>query len=269
MTWFRLDDNFHSHRKVTKAGDAIALWACAASWASQQLTDGWVPDYVIRNWSEHPESHAKRLEQVGLWEAGTHEGESGWWFHDWLDRNPSRQQVEATRDATRERQKKWREASPSRVTDAVTDTVSNAVTDTVTNTAPSLPVPSLVLPSEELQNQETKTPPAAPSARGFDEFWSVYPRREARKAALTAYKRALRSSQHAEILAGARRYRDDPNRVPSFTAHASTWLNQGRWADDPLPVRGSPAPPRPSRSDAAVAAVLAIPNPYEQQQEIR
>jgi hypothetical protein len=39
------------------------------------------------------------------------------------------------------------------------------------------------------------------------------------------------------IIAGAIRYADDPNRHPSFTAHAATWLNAHRWNDSPLPPR--------------------------------
>ena len=33
------------------------------------------------------------------------------------------------------------------------------------------------------------------------------------------------------------RYADDPNRVEAFTAHPTTWLNAGRWNDEPLPER--------------------------------
>jgi hypothetical protein len=38
-------------------------------------------------------------------------------------------------------------------------------------------------------------------------------------------------------LAGARRYAEDPNRHPSYTANAATWLNAERWLDEPLPDR--------------------------------
>lgn len=73
----------------------------------------------------------------------------------------------------------------------------------------------------------------------FDQFWDVYPRREGKAAAkvkfATARKRGIALSV---ILAGAERYRDDPNREPQYTAHPSTWLNQGRWDDEPLPPRG-------------------------------
>lgn len=89
--------------------------------------------------------------------------------------------------------------------------------------------------------EEERTTDVVLSTReaSFDEFWAVYPRRagkvEARKAWSTAIKRALPEV----IIASALRYRDDPNREDRFTAHPSTWLNQGRWDDDPLPSRAS------------------------------
>ena len=41
----------------------------------------------------------------------------------------------------------------------------------------------------------------------------------------------------AQILAGAIRYRDDPNRVDQFTKYAEGWLNADGWEDEPLPPR--------------------------------
>lgn len=75
----------------------------------------------------------------------------------------------------------------------------------------------------------------------FEEFWAVYPRREAKGAARRAWDGAVKRALPAVVIAGAVRYRDDPNRDAGFTAHPSTWLNQDRWEDDPLPARISTA----------------------------
>jgi len=77
----------------------------------------------------------------------------------------------------------------------------------------------------------------------FDMFWSVYPRHQDRARATKALDKALRKTDLETIVAGAIRYRDDPNREDGFTLHPTTWLNQERWNDDPLPVRRS----RPKR----------------------
>ena len=80
----------------------------------------------------------------------------------------------------------------------------------------------------------------------FDNFWTVYPRKTAKGAATAAWVKALKKATAEEIIKAAQDYRDDPNREEGFTAHASTWLNQERWLDDPLPVKSLPAGSRGS-----------------------
>lgn len=76
----------------------------------------------------------------------------------------------------------------------------------------------------------------------FDRFWQTYPRREAKAAARKAWDKAIGSVDPDRVLAGAERYRDDPNRDPKFTKHAATWLNAACWDDDPLPTRSRASP---------------------------
>jgi hypothetical protein len=73
----------------------------------------------------------------------------------------------------------------------------------------------------------------------FDEFWSCYPRRSGKIKAKDAFRKASKECDPSEIIAGAQAFADDPNRQEEFTPHPATWLNQGRWEDDPLPERGS------------------------------
>jgi hypothetical protein len=63
----------------------------------------------------------------------------------------------------------------------------------------------------------------------FEAFWEVYPRKVGKGAARKAYRHALKRASHAEILAGAKRYRPDPG----FTKHPTTWLNADCWLDEP------------------------------------
>src|SRR4051812_46273759 len=87
---------------------------------------------------------------------------------------------------------------------------------------------------------------------GFQAFYEIYPRHENRATAEQAFSKAVLGSRRRPavdvelILAGARRYRDDPNREAAYTTHATTWLNQRRWEDDPLPPR------KRARGDIAV-----------------
>lgn len=66
----------------------------------------------------------------------------------------------------------------------------------------------------------------------FEDFWAVYPRRVAKKAARRAWEKALKDATPAEIIRGAERYRDSPSRSPRYTKHPSTWLNGGCWEDE-------------------------------------
>lgn len=76
--------------------------------------------------------------------------------------------------------------------------------------------------------------------RIFDVFWDVYPRHTGgRPAARKAWDKAIKRTDPQVIVDGALRFREDPNRLDEFTPHPSTWLNQQRWEDDPLPARGA------------------------------
>ena len=102
----------------------------------------------------------------------------------------------------------------------------------------------------------------------FDEFWEIYPRKVGKREAEKAYAKALTVASAEEILAGAQKYATDPNRVDTFTAHPTTWLNQGRWSDAPMPPRNAPVsrfapittptptPPRFSQDDVATGVPM-------------
>lgn len=71
---------------------------------------------------------------------------------------------------------------------------------------------------------------------GFDEFWKIYPiHNGGEKNCRKAFLKAAKEAKPEVIIAGALRYRDDPNRRKDFTAYPATWLNQQRWDDPPLP----------------------------------
>lgn len=104
MPWFKVDDQFHDHRKAAKAGvEAVGLWALAGSWCADNLTDGFVPEYVAVRWTPRWRTLAKRLVEAGLWTEHTHDGEKGWLYHEWDERQPTRAEVEADRDEARDR----------------------------------------------------------------------------------------------------------------------------------------------------------------------
>lgn len=105
MTWFKVDDSFHSHPKVLATEPAaLGLWVVAGAWSSSNLTDGFVPDYVLTRLLPDALKLAEKLKTSGLW----HRKKGGYQFHDWGDYNPSKDEVEAERQAARSRMKTLR-----------------------------------------------------------------------------------------------------------------------------------------------------------------
>jgi uncharacterized protein YdaU (DUF1376 family) len=76
-----------------------------------------------------------------------------------------------------------------------------------------------------------------PNENLFLEFWEAYPRKVAKGDALKAYLKALSRASHAEIVAGAKRYKPDPK----FTKHPATWLNADCWLDEVPKTNGTVA----------------------------
>lgn len=71
---------------------------------------------------------------------------------------------------------------------------------------------------------------------GFDQFWDAYPRKVGKDAARRAYAAAVRRLDDPDapaiILVGVGRSRSGWT-DPQFIPHPTTWLNQGRYADEP------------------------------------
>lgn len=108
MAWFKVDDGFHSSRKLLRIPKrarwaAAGVWAVAGSWSADQLTDGHVPDYMIVEWG-CPPAAPESLVLAGLWERTT----DGYLFYNWHEYQPSKQDVDAERAASRERMRDLR-----------------------------------------------------------------------------------------------------------------------------------------------------------------
>lgn len=105
----------------------------------------------------------------------------------------------------------------------------------------------------------TPSPRAAPVTAseppGFADWYATYPVHKARGAAAKAYAKARREVSPDVLLAGARRFADDPTRDPQFTPHPATWLNAGRW-DDEGPAR--PASTTPNASEQRTQHNLSL-----------
>jgi hypothetical protein len=97
MTWLKVDDKLHDHRKARKAGTAaMGLWVLAGSWCAANPTDGFVPEAIVVRWST--KAMAGRLVDAQLWHPAEQDGEAGWQFHDWHEYQPSAADVARNRE---------------------------------------------------------------------------------------------------------------------------------------------------------------------------
>ncbi len=90
---------------------------------------------------------------------------------------------------------------------------------------------------EQLEEEQLKNSSAIESEALFEEFWLAYPRKEDKKPAQRVFDR-LSQADKLQAIAGAKRYRDDPNLGETkFQKLAKTWLNAEAWNNPPLPER--------------------------------
>lgn len=174
MAWGKIDDKLYSSPKwmlTTKGGKA--LWVSALSWCMAQLTDGAVTKQTCFMLGATTRD-ARSLVEAGLWD----ETPNGYQFHDWLDYQPSREQVLAERESARQRQQRARGKSVSSpqshgVTNGVTHSeVQPLVTGDVTG-PPSRPVPS---PKESASRKRSTPLPREwkPSASHADKCTTLH-----------------------------------------------------------------------------------------------
>jgi hypothetical protein len=109
-------------------------------------------------------------------------------------------------------------------------------------------------------NNRSSAPQTTAYSKEFDEFWTAYPRKSAKRKAFAAWKRAVRRTDgNATLVAGATRYREDPNREDGFTKQGEAWLNGDCWLDEPLPPRRQSRPsatkPDPTERGRSVADI--------------
>jgi hypothetical protein len=137
--------------------------------------------------------------------------------------------IETRKNKERTRQQRY----ASRKNDVSDDVDLTSLARTVVNTTNlqevSINTPLSPLPSSRASLNEPE---------GFQKFWEVYPPRDGprdRKAAVKAFRAALKRSTLEEILAGAATYRSALEAKgklnTEFVKQARTWLNADGWKE--------------------------------------
>ena len=122
MSWFKVDDAFHSSKPVLKIPRkyrlaALGLWVSAGTWCAQEESDGFFPEWVLEELCGTP-ANARHLVAAGLWTevrgdlegSSSKSGESGWQFKNWGKYQPTREELEEKREKDRIRQANYRKS---------------------------------------------------------------------------------------------------------------------------------------------------------------
>jgi hypothetical protein len=107
MTWIKIDDTFPNHPKIVGLTDkAFRVHISGLCYCGTYLTDGYVPMTIAGRLALEDMSVIAELVNAGLWRDKVQE--NGFYIHDYLAHQTSKQQVEDKREALRERQKRYR-----------------------------------------------------------------------------------------------------------------------------------------------------------------
>lgn len=240
--WFKVDDSFHSHPKSTAASlEALGLWTVCGSWSGDHLTDGFVPDHMIRILARGQAQLADELVAAGLWRRT----KGGYRFHQWDERNPTKSVAIASAEKKASggalgNHLRWHVKGGVQKSDCqfcqekeASGKRSGKRSDTDRS-------------SESGPNPDPTRPEGSTTYSingGFDEIWKTLPRRrgDSKHKAELAYDAAIKRGvahdvilDHATAYASERRGQDQ-----QYTKGGQTWFNTRPWDN------GAPEQPRP------------------------
>ena len=93
MSWFRLDDKFHSNQKVIAARNAaVGLYVRCGTWSADQGTEGRIPSHVALMFGTKAE--IARVSAAGLWQPTDY----GYLIRDYLEYNLSNDEAGERRE---------------------------------------------------------------------------------------------------------------------------------------------------------------------------
>jgi hypothetical protein len=283
VTWVRIDDGFTQHPKVVAAGPlAMAMQVAALCYCNKNLTDGFIPravaktllDWELDNdgayWTISVATDDGRSETLapefvwdcllaaGLWERVP----GGFRIHDYLEYQPSKEDVLALRDVRAEAgrlgglKRAENQANEANAKQSASNQSSKIQANAKQNSSPyPYPVP-------EPLDGDTNVSLAGSRQRYSDEFqdfWKAYgPTNGPKKPAFVAWQRLSRADR-LEAVAGLGKWLASDKWRQGFKDYPQKYLSQRFWENDPVPdqrMNGS-APPVDQAKLAEIDSRLA------------
>lgn len=231
-----LDVGYFENPKMIEVMDAssnaVSMHVASILYCSQHLTDGFISTKAIQRKVGGSSDDVAILIDSDLWHAHGHDCEScpevpegKAYVHDYLEHNRSSEGSKRT-------SKKARDAALARWSKAKSEPKGDESTDAPSN---ALSMPDAM--HRQTDRQTDKNTPSSPAKpwMEFDLFWTNYPRKVGKQAAIKAYNKAMKTTTQEQILKGVKLLRTETaGKDVQFIPHPATWLNEGRWDDEPL-----------------------------------
>lgn len=264
----RLSNNFWQDKDILKLRrknpSAALLYVMAISWCSDHASDGGIDEDELLYVLNASDEDVSDLVASGLLLEPSEATEGRYIIRNYLKYQNSAEQIEQTKE--KERDKKRRQRGTKRDNSSVPPMSPN-VTENVPDVSPrdNSSVPPMSFNQEPITNNQEgfsnenplpQTPSQAEGAAesadedyplGFEQFWETYPRKNGKRKAFEAWRKARRKTNNTFLISKAAQYAADPNREPGYTLTPANWLDGEHWDDDPLPAKPEPtARPSPS-----------------------
>lgn len=256
MAWIQVHQQIKDHRKLLSAADEleiepahmlgllVSFWLWALDNTPSGSLEGISSRMIARaaQWDGDPDEFVNAMENAGLLDE---EKPGVLTIHDWYEYAGK---LIDQREAEKIRSRRRRAASGTESAAKSKPTAGRPPDDR--KKTGGIVDQTIVNQSKEDIGDIPHTPKTATDAkpdaqeRRFDEFWQQYPKKVGKKAAQTAWKRLKPDADlhdrimHAVALA---RTSEQWNREGGrFIPNPATWINQGRWDDEPAPVTAQP-----------------------------
>jgi hypothetical protein len=208
MSWARIDDQLAFHRKVVSAGNAsVGAWIRMLTWCAAHLSDGRVPESIARIIATQDE--IDRSVRAGLLEQSGND----YVIHDYLQWNPSAEEVRQQRELDRER-KRGRKSNGN----------PNGV-QLESERPPDAPSHPIRIRSEEEEKLRFD----------LEAIYEAYPGRRGKAQGLKNLERKIKTQREYDLaMRGAKAFAEECRRKQTdkdYIPYFSTWTHQQRWED--------------------------------------
>lgn len=264
MAWIQVHQHLKDHRKLLAAADEldiepphmlgllISFWLWALDNAPRGNLEN-ISDRMISRaaqWNGEPADFVSSMINAGFLDE---EKPGELLIHDWQEFTGK---LIDQREAEKHRSRRRRAAAAAATPDDRRTTAGQPPDDRKT-TGGRLEKTRLENTRLDKSIEDKETPPHTPEGetrpdiqeQRFSEFWDQYPKKVGKAAALKSWKKIKPDAalfdhiMHAVAAAKASdQWRRENGR---FIPNPATWLNQGRWDDEPTPPTGPYTPPRP------------------------